>query len=210
MARSRLSKRYKRRYRRNPGEGSSARPNPPLFTDLAEFIGPGFAGFAATRFLTRLAATQIAKRAPKMGKHAGAAASVGSFLAAWFLANRVKWLAKYQMPLVVGSGLAAIQSLLQLYVPKLGWMVADASPQIAAEARSAQLGPHPDDLEPIDDDPNEYVYNDSYDAGRVNQTQHRADQAASAASSAPPADDDLSDLDLEEMGQTQNMGIFNN
>lgn len=214
MARSRLHKRYKRRYRRNPDGGGSARSNPPLFTDLAEFIGPGFAGFAATRLLTYVTATQIAKRAPKLGKHAGAAASVGSFLAAWFLANRWKWLAKYQMPLVVGSGIAALQSLLQLYVPKIGWMVSDASPQvgqIAARSAKASIGPNPDDLQPIDDDPDEYVYNDSYDAGRMDATQHAADQrAATGASSAPPVDDDLADLDLEELGQTQNMGIFNN
>jgi hypothetical protein len=206
MARSRLHKRYKRRYRRNP-DGGSARSNPPLFQDIAEFIGPGFAGFAATRLLTHVAATQIAKRAPKLGKHAGAAASVGAFLSAWFLANRVKWLAKYQMPLIVGSGLAAAQSLLQLYIPKLGWMVSDASPQIAAEASARSLGPNPDNLQPIDDDPNEYVYNDSYDAGRVDSTQHRADQQA-ATSAAPPPDDDLSDLDLEEMGQGVGGGIF--
>jgi hypothetical protein len=206
MARSRLSKRYKRRYRRNPGEGQ-ARSNPPLFTDVAEFIGPGFLAFAGTRLLTHVAATQIAKRAPKLGKHAGAAASVGAFLAAWFLANRVKLLAKYQMPLIVGSGIAALQSLLQLYVPKLGWAVSDASPQIAATARRSALGPNPDELQPIDDDPNDYVYNDSYDPGRMDSAQRTADRSAAAGASSAP-DDDLSDLDLEEMGQSQNLGIF--
>jgi hypothetical protein len=204
MARSKLHKRYKRRYRSNP-DGGSARSNPPLLTEVAEFIGPGFAGFAATRLLTYVSSTQIAKRAPKLGKHAGAVASVGSFLAAFFLAHRWRWLAKYQMPLVVGSGIAAAQSLLQIYVPKLGWMVSDASPEVAATARSAELGPDPSTLQPIDDDPDEYVYNDSYDAGRMDSTQHAADQAA--ASSAP-ADDDLADLDLEDLGQGVGSGIF--
>lgn len=210
MARSRLHKRYKRRYRRNP-DGGGTRANPPLFQEVAEFIGPGFAGFAATRLLTRVAATQIAKRAPKLGKHAGAAASVGSFLAAYFLAHRWKWLAKYQMPIVVGSGLAALQSLIQLYVPKLGLLVADASPVLAAQTRAAQLGPNPDTLQPIDDDPNEYVYDDSFDAGRMDQAQHHADQhAATAASSS--SDDDLSDLDLEDLGAGVGVGagIFSN
>lgn len=210
MARSRLHKRYKRRHRRNPDGGGSYRSNPPLFTDLAEFIGPGFVGFAGTRLLTYVTATQIAKRAPKLGKHAGAAASVGAFLAAWLLAHKWKWLSKWHTPLVVGSGIAAIQSLLQLYVPKLGWTLGDPTPEINATARMAQLGPDPATLEPIDDDPNDYVYNDSYDAGRMSSTQHRADQAAAAGGGAPAPDDDLSDLDLEELGQTQNMGIFNN
>lgn len=204
MARSKLHKRYKRRYRRNPDSGGT-RSNPPLMTEVAEFIGPGFAGFAATRLLTYVASTQIAKRAPKMGKHAGAAASVGAFAAAYFLAHRWKWLAKYQMPLIVGSGIAAAQSLLQLYFPKLGWMVSDASPQLTAQ-RQQQIGPDPSTLEPIDDDPDEYVYNDSYNAGRMDATQHAADQAAGGAAASP--DDDLADLDLEDLGQGVGSGIF--
>lgn len=203
MARSRLHKRYKRRYRRNPdGGGSGARTNPPLFADVFEFIGPGFAGFAATRMLTRFAAVQIAKHKPSLGKHAGAAASVGAFLAAWLLAHRWKAISKYQMPLIVGAGLAALQSLIQLYTPKLGMLVADASPQLAQTQAQLQFGPNPKDLQPIDDDPNDYVYNDSYDAGRMDQQQTSADQQAV---------DDLNDLDLEEVaGQTQQMGIFTN
>lgn len=207
MARSRLSKRYKRRLRKNPGTAPRLRANPPLFSELAEFIGPGFGGFAATRLLTRIAATQIAKRKPSMGKHAGAAASIGSFLAAWFLAHRVKALEKYHTPIVVGAGIAALQSLIQLYVPKLGWMVADASPQIAEEARAKQVrGPRPEDVEPLDDeDPNMYTYNDSYDAGRSDRTQTRADQSASSSDV-----DDLDDLDLQDVGQGVGGGIFSN
>ena len=100
MARSKLHRRYRKR--RNP-DSSGPRANPPLFTELAEFIGPGFAGFAATRFATYLAATQVAKRKPTWGKPAGAAVSIGAFLAAWLLAHRWKWLAKYQTPIVVGA-----------------------------------------------------------------------------------------------------------
>lgn len=209
MARSRLHKRY-RKHRRNPGDGPKA--NPPLMQDVFEWIGPGFAGFAATRFLSHVAATQIAKHKPSLGKHAGALASVGSFLAAWFLANKWKPIAKYQMPLVVGAGLAAAQSLLQLYVPKLGILVSDASPHvglIAQEKRRLQNGGiRPEDLTPVDDDPNEYTYNDEFDAGRMDNVQTRADVRA-ATTAQPAPEDDLSELDLDDAaGQAQNMGIF--
>src|SRR5688572_30273207 len=205
---SRLHRRYKRKYRRNPPEGGAPRRNPPLATDLLEWIGPGFAAFAASRLLTRLAATELAKRKPSLGKHAGAAAAVGSFLAAWFLANRWKAIAKYQMPLIVGSGLAALQSVVQLYLPKLGVLVADATPQIALRQQQARLSPRPEDLVAVDDDPNDYVYNDSFDAGRMDAQQTRADQTAPAQPTAAQ-EDDLSDLDLEEYGgQGVTSGIF--
>ena len=210
MARSRLHKRFKRSKRSNPAS-SGPRPNPPLFTELAEFIGPGFGGFAATRLLTRIAATQIAKHKPSFAKHAGAAASVSSFLAAWFLAHRVKALAKYHTPIVVGAGIAALQSIIQLYIPKLGWMVADASPQIAEEAQAKLVaaGPSLDDIEPLDDeDPNMYTYNDSYDPGRVGQAQRRADQQAATAAASSQVDD-LDDLDLQDVGVGVG-GIFSN
>ena len=205
---SRLHRRYKRKYRRNPPEGGSPRRNPPLASDLMEWIGPGFAAFAASRLLTRIAATELAKRKPSLGKHAGAAAAVATFLAAWFLANRWKAIAKYQMPLIVGSGLAALQSVVQLYLPKLGVLVADATPQIALRQQQARLSPRPEDLVAVDDDPNDYVYNDSFDAGRMDTQQVRADQTAPAQASAAQ-EDDLSDLDLEEYGgQGVTSGIF--
>ncbi len=213
MARSKLH----RRYARNPGDTH----NPPLFTDLVQFVAPGFAGFAATRFATYVASTQIAKRAPKWAKHAGAASSVGSFLGAWFLAHKVKWLEKYHTPLVVGSAIAMLQSLIQLYVPRLGWMISDASPEIttgaAAGALTAQQPPM-QQLRPTDYDPNEFTYNDEFDQGRYAPT--GVSPKASSATSGPggpapqDADDDdlpdLADLTMDDAIGTANLGVFAN
>jgi hypothetical protein len=133
-----LAKFRRRHAKKNPGE---PKRNGPIGADIVEYIVPGFAAFAATRFLTRVAAVQIAKRWPRYAKHAGALGSVGSFAAAWFGAHRVKSLEKYHHPIVVGAGLAAIQSLIQLYVPMLGWMISDASPELAtAKATAAVAG----------------------------------------------------------------------
>jgi hypothetical protein len=174
MARSRLHKRYVK----NPC-GGAFKSNPPLFTELLEFVGPGFAAFAATRFGTRIATTQVAKLKPNMGKHAGAWISVAAFLAAWFLGHKVKFLEKYHTPITVGAAIAALQSLIQLYIPKLGWMVADASPELDAAAVAAatpQLAAVNPNLQEVDDDPNEYTYNDSYDAGRYSKPSRQPGQ----------------------------------
>lgn len=191
MARKRrLHKRYGR-MKRNPGE---PRRNPPVLQDMVEFIGPGFAAFAATRFLTRIAAVALARKKPSLGKHAGAITSAGLFAAAWFGAHRVKALEKYHTPIVVGSAIAALQSIIQLYLPKLGWMIADASPQLDEE-KDLQLTQITDDslppgVELLDDDPNEFVYNDAFDNGRMSQPAPGPKVAAA---------DDMSDLDLDDM-----------
>lgn len=197
-----------RRYKRNP----EMRPNPPLFTDLVEFVVPGFAGFAVSRFATRIATTQVEKFKPSLGKHAGAIASVGAFLAAWFLAHRVKLLAKHHTPIVVGSAIAAIQSLIQLYLPQIGWMVADAMPELHHGSRghvdpttsppimaaAAKLG-----LQPTGEDPNEFTFNEQFDPGRMDAQQVAADVHAAK-------DDPIDHLMADAIGGADNLGVFNN
>jgi hypothetical protein len=165
------------KFRRRHGE---PKRNPPLSTDVVAQIIPGFAAFAATRFVTRAAAIQIAKRWPKYAKHAGALASVGTFAAAWLGAHRVKTLEKYHDMIVIGSGIAAIQSLVQLYIPSLGWVVSDCSPQLGAAPAQKLLAAQtaaqqqtlsggtpariPQGFKPTT--ANEwFTYNDAYDAG---------------------------------------------
>jgi hypothetical protein len=198
----RLHRRYRKR-RKNP-EGGSPRANPPLIQELGEFIAPGFVGFAATRFGTRIAATQIAKRKPGWAKHAGAVASISAFLAAWLLAHRVKALAKYQMPIAVGAGLAALQSIIQLYIPKLGWIVADASPEMQAMPIATAPAQLPAGLQYVDEDPAHYTYNDAYDAGRYNTG------AAPAPAHIPDDGDEVIDIDLDQGPEEsmQGVGIF--
>lgn len=213
MARKRrLHKRYGKA-RRNP-EPSRSRPNPPLWTELAEFVGPGFAGFAASRMITRMAMVQIAQRKPAWAKHAGAIASVGTFAAAWYGVNRVKFLEKYHTPIVVGSAIAAMQSIIQLYIPKLGWLLSDASADVAADASTAQLQANTASqlaaakLQPINEDPGWYEYDDKYDAGRYSKESGARAPAPSAGTPQKQAEEDLlADLQLDDSGGV-NMGIF--
>lgn len=200
MARSRLHRRYVK-----------ARSNPPLFRDILEFVGPGFAAFAATRFVSYVSATQIAKRAPKWGKHAGAVTAVGSFLGAWFLAHRVKFLEKYHTPIVVGAALAGLQSLIQLYIPQLGWMLADPTPEMAQQQELSVPSMSQMALQPTDEDPNEFVYNEAFDAGRMSpvksppiyQAPPKAGPAKVPPTSAPAPDD----MGIDDLGD-EDLGVF--
>jgi hypothetical protein len=209
---ARLHRRYGKRRKRS--SEAAPRRNPPLLADLGEWVVPGFGGFAVARFATRIASTQVTKWKPSLGKHAGAGVSVAAFLAAWFLAHRVKWLAKYHTPVTVGAAIAALQSLIQIYLPQFGWMIADATPELAGSAASATTDQSPLaavahlNLQPSNDDPNEYTYNDSFDAGRYSPQTGGA--AGSASGQAPPAGkDDLSDLEIDDaIGQNQNLGVF--
>lgn len=194
---SKLVRRYRRKKKRNPdGEGSSGGRNPTAIGEVVEYVLPGFGGFAASRLLTRVAAVQIEKRKPSWGKHAGALAAVGAFMSAWLLAHKVKQLRAYHLPIVIGAGLAAIQSLLQLYLPQFGWIVADASPELDASGSVAAMTAGsaqqlPTGLTAVNDDPANYVYNDAYNSGRMDQQQADADAGG-------VTDDDLDDLDLDQ------------
>lgn len=167
-----MRRRRRSRLAQYRAERSTARRNPPLVQDLWEFILPGFGAFAASRFVSRVAATQVAKRWPKLGKHAGVAAAGGTFAAAWFLAHRWDKIAKYHTPAVVGSGLAFLQTLVQTYFPQFGWMVSDVTPDLpkvaAAEAAVKSIAPPQiiDHDEEADGTPSWYSYNDAYDSGR--------------------------------------------
>lgn len=212
MAR-RFSKRYGRKRRRSSDDSGGLKRNPPLMSDVFEWVGPGFAGFAVGRFGTRVAASLISKHKPSLGRHAGGGAAVLAFLAAWYLAGKWKAISKYQMPLVVGAGIAALQSLIQLYIPKLGWMVAYSTPEITEPAQQAL----PEGTEILDDDPNLYTYDDRYEPARPRR-RRQANQASSAPATTEQAkvaaeEDLLQDLFTEDddaVGQTVNMGVFTN
>lgn len=205
---SKLARRHRRRkFKKNP---SSPKRNPPITSDLIHWALPGFGGFAATRALTAIIQRMIAKKAPKYAKHAGALASLSSFLGAWFFGHKVKMLAPYHSPITVGSAIATGQSLLQIYFPnKLGWIVSDASssaprPAIAAAPQQQAL---PDHLEEIHDDPSWYTYNDAYDKGRYAGSLGKAPPQEQITS--PPADEAPID-DVQQGDEDLAAGIFGN
>jgi hypothetical protein len=100
-------------------------PNPATAMALLEEVGPAFGGYVAGRFASRVA---LKVGAAKMGKHAAPAAATIVALLTWLLAGKWKKIAKYHSPLVVGTTIAAIQTIVQAYLPKYAWLISDASP----------------------------------------------------------------------------------
>lgn len=204
-----LAKFRRRRAKSNPAPKS----NPPMATDVFEYIIPGFAAFAGSRFLTRVATVQISKRWPKYAKHAGAIAAAGTFATAWWGAHRVQQLEKYHHPIVVGSGLAAIQSLIQIYLPAIGWMVADPCAELEGGpliSNRQVAGGHAAALPVMSSIPEGFTetdantwfsYNDAYDAG--------AYKGAARAPAIPPmmtAEPD--EMQVDDLLNNDDMGSF--
>lgn len=211
MARKR--RRMHRRYKRNRSE-SAPRSNPPLAMEIVEYLAPGFGGFAATRVLTRLAAVQIARWKPSWGKHAGVLASAVAFGAAWWGAHRVKLLEKYATPITVGAGIAALQSVFQLWLPKIGWLIGDPLPALAAGTSSSNLAIEAPSIAQMTAgmtevaDPSSFTMDESYEAESYAQTAKPAGPPRTEAAKKAKAEEDLLvDLNLDEgMGG----GIFAN
>lgn len=186
--------------------------NPPLTTDVAHYLLPGFAAFAAARVTTRVAAVQIAKRYPRAAKHAGAIAAVAAFAAAWLGAHRVKYLEKYHHPIVVGSGLAALQSLLQIYIPKINALIGDPLPssmpmrsiatpvarQIPTSSQSTPDGFRPTTASDW------YTYNDAYDAGG-----YKGKVEVPVSQTNPPPGSDPQETQISDLLDNSDLGLDN-
>ena len=99
--------------------------NPPPMKDLIEFIIPGFVGYAATRFLGRIAYALVGRRSPRWAKHAAALSGVAAFSGTWLLLHRIDRFKKYHTPATVGAAIAAAQTITQAYLPKYSWIVSD-------------------------------------------------------------------------------------
>jgi len=114
-----------------------ARSNPGLAKDFTHFILPAFGSYAATRLLSRIVYSIVAKKWPRLSPHAGALAALTSFGGLWFAGHKIKRLAPFHDALVVGSGVAALATVVRTYVPKYGWIVADPKPEDYALAPAA-------------------------------------------------------------------------
>lgn len=191
--------------------------NPPVGKDIVQFIGPGVGAYAGTRLLQRLAFVLVSKRFPKLGKHAGVFSSAIAFGALWFLAHRWKKLEKYHTPIVVGSGIAAVQGAVQTYLPQLGWVMSDVDPkQYQQKLLAPRTGdgrfqlPVPAELpEPVGPEELE----DYIEVGDAPYAPQAAQPMATPGTNGgeEPGGGELDDLDPDELGSlggADDMGIL--
>lgn len=94
----------------------------PSGSALVALVGPGVAGYGISRLLSRVVKNETGKRWPRLSKHATAGTSLLTVLLAYALTQKIKRLNKYQAGALVGTGIAAIQTLVQTYMPGLAWI----------------------------------------------------------------------------------------
>jgi hypothetical protein len=128
----------------------SRKVNPALATDLGKMVLPGFVSYAANRLLSRIVYTVIQKKWPKLGKHAQALASVLEFGGTWLAVHKIDKLKPYHDAVLVGSAIGTIQTVVQTYVPRYGWIVSDTKPEdVKALPKNGQSLPAAqDDFDP--------------------------------------------------------------
>lgn len=177
--------------KKDSGE-SSAKANPPPLTDFVEFIAPGFAGYAGTRFASRAIHTMVLKRWPKLARHASVISTFGAAGLAWLLVHRVKKISRYHTPVVVGAGIAALQTATQAYLPKYGWLVSDHNLHAGAEQQTEVLQIAP-----------QSTSGTALPAPLFRATSWAPKPSAPQANAPAPSSDDLTeleDLDLGSLG----------
>jgi hypothetical protein len=132
---------YKRAKKNTDIVTKSAKSNPPPIQDLMEFVVPGFAGYAGTRMTSRIVHGMVIKKWPKLAKHASVISTGLAAAGAWLLVHRVEKIQQYHTPVVVGASIAAIQTAVQAYLPKYGWMVSDHNINAQTAAQAALPSP---------------------------------------------------------------------
>lgn len=90
-------------------------------------VGAGFAGYAATRFISRVAYSQALKRFPKASSHVHVAASALGAAGVYFGSKHWEKVDEYHEAAAIGAGIALLQTTMQTYLPKFGWLVSDVS-----------------------------------------------------------------------------------
>lgn len=126
-----------KRAKKNSSIVAKASANPPPITDVLEFVVPGFAGYAGTRMTSRIVHGMVIKRFPKLAKHASVLSTALAATAAWLLVHRIDKVKQYHTPVVVGAGIATVQTIVQAYLPKYGWMVSDHNLRAQTPAQAA-------------------------------------------------------------------------
>jgi len=100
-------------------------PEKAQIIELGYNAGAGFAAYAATRFASRVAYSQSVKRWPGAAPHLHVAASLVSALGVYYGSKYWSKAEDYHEAAVIGAGIAVLQTAIQTYVPKFGWIVAD-------------------------------------------------------------------------------------
>ena len=120
------------------------RKNPSKLEKTAYSLGAGFAGFGLTKFASRLAYAQTVRRWPKLANHAKVGTSIVTAVGAHFGSQYWSKSAEFTEEITIGAGVAAVQAIVQTYLPKFAWLVSDPLSSEYSPPPAAQTKPSPD------------------------------------------------------------------
>jgi hypothetical protein len=121
----------------------------PLTDLLVHTAAPAAGSYALNRLVTRIVTNiLLAKIKSNLVKHTPPITSAATGVGLYFLTSKVKRLQRYHEPVIIGSVIALLQSVIQTWVPQLWWLVGLGPPlkqlsYLPAEAtKPAPAGPN--------------------------------------------------------------------
>jgi hypothetical protein len=134
--------------RRAKKAAASTTSNPPLKEDFLETILPGLGSYAITRIAARVAYNMSKKKNAKIARHAAPVAAVATAAAAWYGANKIA--AKdYHDGIILGSSIAAAQTVIQHYIPQYGWILDDVHMEAITNGKAGNAAALPESTDGI-------------------------------------------------------------
>jgi hypothetical protein len=99
--------------------------NPPFWQDVWNELLPATIGYSATRIAGRIGFKLAKRRSLTWARHVGPWTSVATAGIGWWAIHRnPEWEKRYHSG-VIGAMIAALQGLLQSYLPQWGWILND-------------------------------------------------------------------------------------
>lgn len=130
-----MSKLAKFKKRRNPASSTMAQ--------TAIGVAAGFGGYAINRLVSRAVYSLVLKRQPRLAAHTLVGASALAVVGTYFISKYWRKVSDYHEHASIGSSIALLQAIMRTYVPRLGWVVSDVSPEQYKQASAPRLSAKP-------------------------------------------------------------------
>ncbi len=143
------------KFRKNASDAAAVMPAE-VSRHFVQSVLPVAGGYVTVRVLNQLGRAIIAKKLPRLGRHAGPIASIVSLAAIWYGAKKWRAISTYHSEILAGAMLAAIQSIVTTYFPGFAWIFNQtALPPVQQQAVASgdydELDEGVDDEVPVND-----------------------------------------------------------
>lgn len=119
-----------------------------LWEDTMTYVVPAVTGYVVTRTTGRLVRNFIGPKVNyKWVKPLSLLGNVSALAGLWYLTSKVNALRKYKNGTIAGAGLATVQAIIELIMPKLAWIFDPATKQLSYSNEDASPGYPEEEIE---------------------------------------------------------------